>query len=106
MLALSSLDKIFGIKCDVSSVGMGSALTQEGKLLAFLNRKLCDSRQKYSTKDKEFYAIVYCLEHFSHYLVPSVFILHFYHEALKYNQGQHKSNSWHVKWVEYLQPNL
>ena len=31
------------------------------------------------------------------------FILHSNHEAIKYIQGQHKLNSWHAKWVEYLQ---
>ena len=31
------------------------------------------------------------------------FILHSEHEALKYNQGQHKLNPRHAKWVEYLQ---
>ena len=31
------------------------------------------------------------------------FILHYDHEALQYLQGQHKLNSRHAKWVEYLQ---
>ena len=31
------------------------------------------------------------------------FILHSDHEALKYIQGQHKLNSHHAKWVEFLQ---
>jgi len=31
------------------------------------------------------------------------FILHSDHEALKYIQGQHKLNSRHAKWVEFLQ---
>jgi len=30
------------------------------------------------------------------------FILHSDYEALKYIQGQHKLNSTHAKWVEYL----
>jgi len=30
------------------------------------------------------------------------FILHLDHEALKYIQGQHKLNSRHTRWVEYL----
>jgi len=71
--------------------------------LAFYSEKLCDLRRKYSTYDKEFYAIVQCLEHWSHYLVASEFILHLDHEALKYIQGQQKLNSCHAKWVEFLQ---
>ena len=36
-------------------------------------------------------------------MVASEFILHSNHEALKYIQGQHKLNSRHAKWVEFLQ---
>jgi len=103
VLALPCFEKVFEVECDASGVGIGGVLTQEGKPLAFFSEKLCDSRRKYSTYDKEFYAIVRCLEHWSHYLVASEFILHSDHEALKYIQGQHKLNSRHAKWVEYLQ---
>ena len=71
--------------------------------LAFFREKLCGSRWKYSTYDKEFYAVVRCLECWSHYLLASAFILHSDHEALKYIQGPHKLNSRPAKWVEYLQ---
>jgi len=84
-------------------VEISGVLTQEGRPLTFFSEKLCDSRRKYSTYDKEFYAIVRCLEHRSHYLVASEFILHSDHEALKYIYRQHKLNSRHAKWVEYLQ---
>ena len=35
--------------------------------------------------------------------MASEFILHLDHEPLKYIQGQHKLNSHHTKWVEFLQ---
>ena len=35
-------------------VGIGGVLTQEPKPLALFGEKLCDSRHKYSTYDKEF----------------------------------------------------
>ena len=103
VLALPYFDKVFEVECEASEVGISVVLTQEGKPLAFFSEKLCDSRRKYSTYNKEFFAIVHCLEHWSHYLVATEFILHFDHEALKYIQGQHKLNSRHAKWVEYLQ---
>nr|GEW55560.1 hypothetical protein [Tanacetum cinerariifolium] len=65
--------------------------------------KLNDAKRKYTTYDKEFYAIVRTLDHWQHYLISKEFILHSDHEALKYIQGQHKVQPRHVKWVEYLQ---
>ncbi|GKC94625.1 putative CCCH-type zinc finger family protein, partial [Tanacetum coccineum] len=65
--------------------------------------KLNDTRRKYSTYDKEFYAIVHSLEYWRHYLVSKEFILYSDHEALKYINGQHKLKPRHAKWVEFLQ---
>jgi len=100
---LPHFSKIFEVECDASGVGIGGVLTQEGKPLAFFSEKLYDSRRKYSTYNKELYAIVRCLEHWNHYLIANEFILHSDHENLKYIQGQHKLNLHHTKWVEFLQ---
>jgi len=102
VLSLSCFSKVFEVECDACGVGIGGVLTQEGKPLAFFSENLCDSRRKYSTYDKELYAILRCLEHWSYYLIASEFILHSDHKALKYIQGQHKLNSRH-KWVEFMQ---
>jgi len=71
--------------------------------LAYFSEKLNEAKRKYSTYDKEFYALVRALEYWRHYLVGAEFILHSDHEALKFIQGQHKLNPHHAKWVEYLQ---
>ncbi|GJV94407.1 RNA-directed DNA polymerase [Tanacetum coccineum] len=65
--------------------------------------KLNETKQRYSTYDKEFYTIWRDLDHWQHYLISKEFILHSDHEALKYIQGQHKLRSRHAKWVDYLQ---
>jgi len=103
VFSLLCFSKISEVKCDASGVGVGGILTQEGKPLAFFSKKLYDSRRKYPTYDKEVYAIVKCLEHWTLYLIANEFILHSDHEALKYIYGQHKLNSQNAKWVEFMQ---
>ena len=58
---------------------------------------------RYSTYDKEFYAVVQSLRYWQHYLLPKEFVIFSYHEALKYLNSQQKLNARHARWVEYLQ---
>jgi len=97
ILALPSFSKTFEVECDASGVGIGAVLSQETRPIAYFSDKLNETKRKYSTYHKEFYAIVRALEHWRHYLVGGVYVLHFDHEALKYIQGQHKLNPRHAK---------
>ncbi|GKA90090.1 reverse transcriptase domain-containing protein [Tanacetum coccineum] len=71
------------VACDASGVGIGGVLSQNQRPIAFFIKKLSDARGKYSTYDKESYAIN--------------------HESLKYIHGQHKIKPRHAKWVKFLQ---
>ncbi|XP_021730697.1 uncharacterized protein LOC110697622 [Chenopodium quinoa] len=88
---------------DASGVGIGAVLLQKKRPIAYFSEKLGGARLNYSTYDKESYAIVISLDHWSHYLRPNHFVLHSDHEALKYIHGQQKLNPRHAKWVEFLQ---
>lgn len=102
ILALPNFASVFQVEYDASGIGIGAVLSQEGKPIAFFSEKLNDARRKYSTYDKEFYAIVRALRHWSHYLLPNEFVLFSDHEVLKFLSAQQKLNSRHAKWVEFL----
>ncbi|GJZ33590.1 RNA-directed DNA polymerase [Tanacetum coccineum] len=103
VLSLPNFDKLFEVECDASNVGISAVLSQENRPIAFFSENLSDSRQKYSTYDKEFYAIVRALDHWSQYLLSKPFTLYSDHEALKFINGQHKLDRRRALWVEFLQ---
>eukprot|EP00253_Pinus_taeda_P010364 PITA_10364 len=72
ILRLPDFQKLFQVRCDTSGTMIGVVLSQEDRPVAFFSEKLNESRQKYSSYDKAFYAV------------------------------QHKLNHKHAKWVEYL----
>ncbi|GJS01618.1 reverse transcriptase domain-containing protein [Tanacetum coccineum] len=94
VLALPNFDEVFQVECDASRLGIGGVLSQNQRPIA------C---RKYSTYDKEFYAIVRSLDYWRHYLLSNEFILFSDHEALKYINGHNKFSPRHAKWVEFLQ---
>ncbi|GKV50168.1 hypothetical protein SLEP1_g56881 [Rubroshorea leprosula] len=96
VLALPNFDLMFEVDCDASNVGIGAVLSQEGRPIAFFSEKLNGTKLRYSTYDKEFYAIVRALEHWSHYLLSKEFILHSDHEALKHLNSQQKISCQHA----------
>ncbi|KAJ0847170.1 putative nucleotidyltransferase, Ribonuclease H [Helianthus annuus] len=100
VLAMPSFNKVF---TDASGLGIGGVLSQNNRSIAFFSEKFSDTRKRYSTYDKEFYAIILSLEYWRHYLLPNEFILCSDHQALRFIHGQTHLNPRHAKWVELLQ---
>ncbi|GKB18012.1 RNA-directed DNA polymerase [Tanacetum coccineum] len=91
---------IFQVECDAFGVGIGGVLSQNQRPIAFFSEKLNDARRKYSTYDKEFYAIIRSLDTWRHYLLSNKFVMFSDYEALKFINGQHKLKSRHAKLLE------
>lgn len=75
---------------------------QEEHPIAYFSEKLSETKQRYSTYDKEFYAIVQALLHLRYYLLPQEFVLYSDHKTFKYLNSQKKLNPKHAKWIEFL----
>ena len=84
ILALPNFGKSFEIECDVSGVGIGAVLMQEGHPIAYFSEKLNGVVLNYSICDKELYVLVRALQTWQHYLLPKQFVIHSDHESLKH----------------------
>ena len=63
VIRLPDFTKPFEVECDASVISIRGVLSQERHPIAYFSEKLNDAKQKYSTYDKEFYAIIRALWH-------------------------------------------
>ena len=71
------------IQCDASSEGLGAALLQQGKPVAYASRALTDTEQRYAQIEKEMLAIVFSLEKFHQYTYGRRTEIHTDHKPLE-----------------------
>jgi hypothetical protein len=76
ILVLPDFSKTFQVKCDMSGFEIGEVLSQDDRLITYFSEKLNEAKVKYSTYDKEFYAVIQALQKWRHYLVPKEFVLY------------------------------
>ena len=103
LVILPNFAKTFEIECDVSDLGFGTVLMQEGRPIAYFIEKLSGAAVKYPIYDKELYALVWALETWQHYLWLKEFGIHTDHESLKHLKGQHKLNKRHARRMEFME---
>jgi hypothetical protein len=62
VLVLPDFSKTFQVRCDTRGFVIGEVLSQDNRPVAYFSEKLNDAKIKYSTYDKEFYAIIHALK--------------------------------------------
>jgi hypothetical protein len=103
ILVLTNFGKTFQVRCDASGVAIGVVLSQDSRPIAYFSEKLNETKRKYSTYDKEFYAIIQASKKWRCYLVPKEFVLYNDNQPLQFITRQEKLNQRHAKWIEFIQ---
>ena len=71
------------LQVDASLRGLGSALVQEGKVVAFASRSLTDTEKRYANIEREMLAVVVACDKFHSYLFGKRFIVESDHKPLE-----------------------
>lgn len=61
--------KLFVVYCDVSKMGLGGMLMQDGKVVVYVSRQLKVHEKNYPTHDLEQAAVVFVFKIWRHYLL-------------------------------------
>jgi len=94
---------MFELECDACRLDIGAVLLQEKRPIAFLNEKLNEARQKWSTYEHELYAVYRSLKSWESYLIASDFVLFSDHQSLQHFKKQKHINRMHSRWVSYFE---
>jgi hypothetical protein len=71
------------VQVDASIRGLGSALVQEGKVVAFASKALTDTETRYANIEREMLAVVAACERFHSYLFGKKFTVESEHKPLE-----------------------
>jgi hypothetical protein len=66
VLVFPYFSKTFQVRCDASGFAIGAVLSQDNKPITYFSEKLNDAKLKYSTYDKEFYAVIQVFKKWRH----------------------------------------
>ena len=75
VLAYYDISKPVIIQCDASKSGLGAALLQEGRPIAYSSRVMIQTEQNYAEIEKELLAIVYACEKLDQYIFRRKYVL-------------------------------
>jgi hypothetical protein len=102
ILKVPDMDADFLVCTDASKEGLGGVLMQDGRVIAYISRKLRRHEENYAMHDLELLAIVYALKVWRHYLVGRKFELKTDHCGLQHIFTQSDLNARQRRWSELL----
>jgi hypothetical protein len=102
ILKVSDMDANFLVCTNASKEGLGGVLMQDGRVIAYISRKLRRHEENYATHDLELLSIVYSLKVWRHYLVGQKIELRTDHCGLQHIFMQSDLNARQRRWLELL----
>ncbi|GKC06540.1 putative reverse transcriptase domain-containing protein, partial [Tanacetum coccineum] len=96
------LSKDFVVYCDASIIGLGAALMQRMKVIAYASKQLKIHKKNYTTHDLELGAVVFALKIWRHYLYGTKCIVFTDHKSLQHILDQKDLNMRQHRWIELL----
>jgi hypothetical protein len=100
ILKVPDMDVDFLVCTDASKEGLGGVLMQDGRVIAYILRKLRRPEENYAMHDLELLAIVYALKVWRHYLVGGKIELRTDHCGLQNIFMQGDLNARQRRWSE------
>ena len=106
-LAVPDYPRPFTIQCDANTYAVGCCLSQiddhdQERPLAFGSSKFTDTQTRWSTIEKEAYAVVYALQQFEHIVFGSRIDLYTDHNPLQYIVNNNTTCTKLTRWALYL----
>jgi hypothetical protein len=102
ILKVPDIDADFLVCTDAYKEGLGGVLMQDGRVIAYISRKLRRHEENCATHDLELLAIVYALKVCRHYLIGRKFELKTDHCGLQHIFTQSDLNARQRRWSELL----
>ena len=102
IIRVLDMDANFLVCIDASKEGLGGVFMQDGRVIAYISRKLRRHEENYATHDLELLAIVYALKVWRHYLIGRKFELKTDHCGLQHIFTQSDLNARQRRWSELL----
>jgi hypothetical protein len=102
ILMVPDMDADFLVCTDTSKEGLGRVLMQDGRVIAYISRKMRRHEENYAMHDLELLAIVYALKVWRHYLVGRKFELRTDHYGLQHIFTQGDLNARQRHWSKLL----
>ena len=90
----------YAMYSDVSKIGLGCVLMQDGKVVAYASKQLKPHEQNYPTHDLELAVVVFALKIWRHYLYGEKCRFFTYHKSLKYLLTHKELNLRQRRWLE------